>query len=208
MSKIIGLSGFIGSGKGAVAKHLVEEYGYVHINFSDALKDVVSIVFNWPRDLLEGDTPESREWRETRDVYWSNRLDREITPRIVLQLVGTESFRNIIHPEIWVANVEKKILDNPWNDVVISDVRFVNEVDMIKSNNGHVFRVERGVLPDWYFTAKSDHKNKTNTMSELYPHVHVSEYSLVGVEVTDIIKNNGTLDDLFNNVNEVMKNVF
>lgn len=205
MTKIIGLSGFIGSGKGAVSDYLVEHHDFTRLNFSDALKDVVATVFNWPRDMLEGDTTESRAWREIPDEYWSKRLGREMSPRLALQLVGTESFRYVIHPDIWVAVVEKKILDNKYSGVVISDVRFVNELEMIKRNDGSVIRVERGILPDWYFTALSDYKNKTNFMSIHYPNIHVSEYSLIGVEVDAYIKNNGTLEDLYNNVKKVIK---
>lgn len=208
MTKIIGLSGFIGSGKGAVSDYLVEHYDFTRLNFSDALKDVVATVFNWPRDMLEGDTPESRAWREIPDEYWSKRLDREMSPRLALQLVGTESFRYVIHPDIWVAAVEKKILDNDYKGVVISDVRFINELEMIKRNEGSVIRVERGILPDWYFTALSDYKNKTSLMSVHYPNIHVSEYSLIGVEVDAYIKNNGTLEDLYNNVKKVINNVY
>ena len=57
---IIGLCGAQGSGKDTVANILVSKYGFVRISFATALKDVVAILFSWPREMLEGDTPESR----------------------------------------------------------------------------------------------------------------------------------------------------
>jgi adenylate kinase family enzyme len=69
--KIIGICGFIGSGKGTVADTLVNEYGYTKLSFADTLKDGVAAVFNWDRKLLEGDTKDSRDWRETPDTFWT-----------------------------------------------------------------------------------------------------------------------------------------
>ena len=59
---IIGVVGFIGSGKGTVADILQNDYGYQKISFADSLKDTVASVFSWPRELLEGDTDVSRMW--------------------------------------------------------------------------------------------------------------------------------------------------
>ena len=64
---IIGICGLIGSGKGTVADILVEEHKFEKISFADKLKDGVATVFNWDRSMLEGDTKESREWREKVD---------------------------------------------------------------------------------------------------------------------------------------------
>jgi hypothetical protein len=68
---IIGLCGAQGSGKDTVANILISEYGFVKLTFASTLKDVVAILFSWPRDLLEGLTEESRLWRETVDDFWS-----------------------------------------------------------------------------------------------------------------------------------------
>ena len=77
---IIGISGLIGSGKNAVAQSLTENFGYKQIAFADAVKDSVSSLFGWDREMLEGDTPESREWREQPDEFWSEETDKTITP--------------------------------------------------------------------------------------------------------------------------------
>jgi ferredoxin len=62
---IIGICGLIGSGKGTVADVLVDQ-GFTKVSFADKLKDGVSTIFGWNRAMLEGDTDESRQWREQR----------------------------------------------------------------------------------------------------------------------------------------------
>jgi adenylate kinase family enzyme len=63
--KVIGICGFIGCGKGTVGDILVEQYGFTKISFADRLKDTASTLFDWPRDMIEGNTPESRVARNT-----------------------------------------------------------------------------------------------------------------------------------------------
>lgn len=72
---IIAICGFKGSGKDTMGNILVEKYGYVKLAFASVLKDVISIIFGWDRNLLEGASHESREWREKVDVWWSQRLN-------------------------------------------------------------------------------------------------------------------------------------
>jgi len=86
---IIGFVGFIGSGKGTVADILTHKYGFNKESFANAVKDACAAIFLWDRKMLEGDTKESREWRETPDPWWSEKLGREFSPRLALQLMGT-----------------------------------------------------------------------------------------------------------------------
>ena len=53
---LIGVVGLIGSGKGTVSDRLVEQHGYQKDSFAKSLKDAVASMFNWDRNLLEGDT--------------------------------------------------------------------------------------------------------------------------------------------------------
>ena len=108
---IIGICGLIGSGKGTVADYLIGQHNFQKISFADKLKDAVAEMFEWPRPMLEGVTPQSRGWRERPDVFWSNELGREITPRYVLQIFGTECMRQGFYDGIWVSLVKKKIQD-------------------------------------------------------------------------------------------------
>ena len=74
---IIGICGLIGSGKGTVSDYLVDEYGFEKISFADKLKDGVSAVFGWDRDMLEGDNSDSRQWREQEDEFWSKETGKD-----------------------------------------------------------------------------------------------------------------------------------
>ena len=73
---IIGICGFIGSGKDTIADYLVNLHRYRRESFANSLKDAVAHVFAWDRTLLEGRTKHAREWREQRDEWWSKRLGK------------------------------------------------------------------------------------------------------------------------------------
>lgn len=145
---LIAICGFQGSGKDTLANILIEK-GYTKVSFAGLLKDVVATIFTWNRDLLEGTTEKSRKWRETVDDWWSTRLNiPNLTPRYVLQQIGTDVFRNHFHPDIWVAAIERKISN--MSGVVITDCRFPNEIEMIKKLNGSLIHIVRGELPSWF----------------------------------------------------------
>ena len=200
---IIGFLGFIGSGKDTAADYLVNFHGFRRDSFASTLKDAVACVFGWDRTLLEGRTKESREWREQPDEWWSQRLGKPITPRYILQYWGTEVCRNGFHNDIWIASLENKIRKTVDN-VVITDVRFPNEIAAIKNAGGKVFRVKRGPDPEWYDDAIAHNQGPTNmrwALSKMHlnqSNVHASEYSWVGNPNIDLeIDNNSTIDDLF-----------
>ena len=142
---IIGVVGYISSGKGTVGDILEREHGYKKFAFADALKDAVASIFVWPRGLLEGDTNASRAFRERIDPWWSHKFGYEVTPRLILQKFGTEACRNGIADNIWIAALEKRI--HGYEDVVITDCRFPNEIDFIRSAGGVIVRVRRGEDP-------------------------------------------------------------
>jgi len=201
---IIGFIGFIGSGKDTAADYLVNFHGFRRDSFAATLKDAVSYIFGWDRTLLEGRTKESREWREQIDEWWSNRLGKPITPRYILQYWGTEVCRNGFHNDIWIASLENKIRKTHDN-VVITDVRFPNEIDAIKNAGGKVFRIKRGPEPVWYESAVAYNEGPTNmtwALSKMrldQANVHASESSWIGHKGIDKeIDNNGTIEDLFN----------
>jgi hypothetical protein len=192
---IIGTIGFIGSGKGTVGDILVSDHNFQKVAFADALKDAVSVIFGWPRDLLEGDTDESRKFRETFDTFWSDRLEDDITPRYVLQKFGTEAARNSFHDKIWIYALEKR-LANIKSNIVVSDVRFPNEIDFIRSIGGKIVWVKRGSLPEWYDTAYNHNHGEEYLMYKKYPNVHLSEWAWIGCKYDYHIENNHTLFEL------------
>lgn len=207
---ILSITGLIGSGKDTIADYLCTYYGFKKLSFAASLKDAVSLVFGWDRFLLEGTTKESREWRETVDSWWAERLNMpHLTPRWVLQYWGTEVCRNGFHQEIWIASLENKIR-TITEDIVITDCRFPNEIEMVKKLNGISVRVERGPRPIWYSDALSFNKGPTHIgwalarqTLEAY-NVHPSEYCSIGLEYDHIIDNNGTIWDLHNKVKSIL----
>lgn len=146
---IIGLVGRIGSGKGTIGDVLVEEFGYKKVSWADPLKDATAAAFGWPRHLLEGDTKESREFRETPCPRWSKSMGRDFTPREALQKVGTELFRNHIHQDFWVEAMKNRIAQDPNSNYVIPDTRFHNEVAMIRATGGKILYVHPPIQEEW-----------------------------------------------------------
>lgn len=210
---IIGLIGFKGSGKGTVGDILKQD-GYRLDSFASTLKDIVSTLFVWPRYLLEGDTKESREWRETVDDWWSERLQiKNFTPRLGLQLVGTDVFRDHFNNDMWLLTVERRYLQHPNKNVVITDCRFPNEINFIKNLGGQVFLIERGNRPDWFDEAISINSILNTSLNnaailiqenELKFNAHYSEWAWVGYDNMTTIYNNGSLEDLERKVHQLI----
>jgi hypothetical protein len=209
---IIGICGFIGSGKDTIADYLVNIHQFRRESFANTLKDAVSQVFGWDRQLLEGRTKYSREWRDQIDSWWATRLNMpDLTPRLMLQLWGTEVCRRGFHDDIWIASLENKLRDCQ-DDVVISDCRFPNEIKAIKAQGGIVVRVIRGAEPNWFNAAVSMNRGpERNTTWALSKHqienlgIHASETAWVGTKFDYVIDNNGTMDDLFGQVKDLVQ---
>ena len=201
---IVGFVGFIGSGKDTAADYLVNFHGYRRDSFANTLKDAVANVFGWDRVLLEGRTAEAREWREQVDTWWAQCLNMpKLTPRWVLQYWGTEVCRQGFHDDIWIASVENKMRKTADN-IVISDVRFPNEIRAIHNAGGKVIRVKRGPEPEWYDAAISANSGPNGNASWSLSKaklaqlkIHASETAWVGGNIDITISNDGTIDELF-----------
>ena len=201
---IIGLTGFIGSGKDTVANMLCE-LGATQESFASPVKDVCASVFGWDRDLVEGDTIESRDFRETPDIFWTRKLGIDnFTPRLALQLIGTEIMRDHFNSDIWISSLEYRLRKSSNDIIVISDARFQNELNLIKSMGGKVLTVVREELPEWHDIAVKANKGSVparHTMNTRYKSVHASEWSWVGFDFDHVIDNTGSLEDLEKQVN-------
>jgi hypothetical protein len=204
---IVGICGFIGSGKDTIADYLVNFHEFRRESFANTLKDAVSSVFGWDRTMLEGRTKEAREWREQVDPWWAERLGMPtLTPRWVLQYWGTEVCRRGFHDDIWIASLENK-LRNSKDNVVISDCRFPNEIQSIRDAGGKIIWVKRGELPSWYSTAIEANRGNNFFIQQLkLEKIHASETAWVGTDFDHIIDNDGTIDDLFKNVASIISN--
>jgi len=207
---IVGFVGFIGSGKDTAADYLVNFHGYRRDSFANTLKDAVACVFGWDRTLLEGRTKEAREWREQVDTWWADRLGMpHLTPRWVLQYWGTDVLRKGFHDDIWIASLENK-MRKTGDNIVISDVRFPNEIKAIHNAGGIVVRIKRGEEPEWYQDAINMNEGRgnmswmisTDRLKKLG--IHASETSWVGGDIDHIIFNDTTIDDLFDQIKNLV----
>ena len=153
---IIGISGFKQSGKDTVARMLqylsLSDYSYVRTNqltfdksldyldteskweivrFADKVKDLVCTLIDCGRGDLEREN-----FKNTPALY-------QYTPRQLLQLIGTDFGRNIIAKNIWIDLTLKSYNSNKhW---IIPDVRFKNELEVIKNLGGINIRVIRDI---------------------------------------------------------------
>jgi len=184
---LIGVVGLIGSGKDTVSKRLEEKHGFRRDSFAKSLKDAVSAMFNWDREMLEGNGEESRKWRESPDEFWSERFGKSVTPRWVLQYFGTEVMRQHMHDAIWIDSCLSRYDGTP---TVISDTRFQNELKTIKANGGEIILVKRGDLP---------------TREQMQERgAHKSEWDWMGWNFDHVIENNGTKEELYQKVDNLV----
>jgi hypothetical protein len=197
---IIGLIGFAGSGKGTVGDYLMENGFYVD-SFARPLKDAASVIFGWDREMLEGDTKESREWREKPDKFWSDSLGYEFTPRMAIQRLGTEAGQYVFGKQLWVASLFKRIA--PYKDVVITDARFTHEIKAIEKEGGLLIRIKRGPEPEWYDTLLNlwTDKDREEYMKQF--NIHKSEWDWVGCGHFYII-NDGDIPSLYQKVDDMV----
>lgn len=205
---IIGIVGFIGSGKGTVADVLVNKYNFAKFSFADTVKDATAAIFGWPRHLLEGDTDESRAFREANDDFWSKRFGYAFSPRMALQMMGTEAGRDVFHPDIWVHSLERKMEMYP--NVVIADARFPNEINFIQDKGGFVVRVKRGPDPEWYDTAHAANSKTSTHAPQAWDEmeksgIHYSEWAWIGSIMDHELHNTGTISSLEGDISHMLK---
>jgi len=205
---IVGIVGFIGAGKDTVAE-VFKENGYKHESFADPLKDAVANVFGWPREMLEGDSNQSRAFRESIDPWWSSKLGlRKFTPRLALQLIGTEVFRDSFNPNIWLYSMENRYVAGGMKPTIISDCRFKNEVGLIKALGGYIVRVQRGDEPHWYqmaVDAASGDQFSQHSLSDMG--IHQSEWDWVNQKFDYKIQNNSSIEDLRLQTQQVIEKI-
>lgn len=219
---VIALIGNKGAGKDTVAKMIeanAKSYDHVVIlSFGDALKDATSAIFGFSREMIEGSTKESRKWRETEIPYLSERMHHKVTPRYLLQILGTDILRKYLYNDVWVDSVLNKmqflIQKEPNKDFlfVITDCRFKNEIAALANYCPGVRFVEidrRFRNTDayhWAYIFNTTH-NPIKKAWAFYKlrNTHRSDWDWVGV-VKDpvLIYNIGNLDNLESLVNSVI----
>lgn len=193
LPRLIGIHGHAGVGKDTVASYLNDWYKDCYSeSFADPLKAAASHAFG-----ISVNSFYSQELKECPNQYWNN-----LTPRKIAQFFGTEMFRENISKlfgqdvsDFWVRRMEGKLtrqllLDDdghyfPEDCVVIPDVRFQNEYDWIINNNGVVIHLVR----DGY-------AGKVGIVG----HASESGIHLNNANRTYVIHNNGSIGDLYNEV--------
>lgn len=143
MSRLIGLSGRAGVGKDEIAK-ILGKLGYIRVAFADKLKEEVdgAVLTAYRPVELAPDIVEAMDRMRVGEV-WEKPTKPHV--RVVLQYWGTEYRRKYFGEDYWVEQVERIIRSEEFAYFVVSDVRFPNEVDMIRRLGGRVFKVERDV---------------------------------------------------------------
>jgi len=170
--KIVGIIGKLNSGKDAVARVYIQQ-GYIRRAFADPVKEIVHELFGVPRDALWGDSEARTE-----------------TIRNMLQGLGTDYARGI-NPNVWV-NKMCDALDachRAYQEyVVIPDVRFLNEAEMLYRRGATLIRVTRPA-------------NGSHTTEAINQHQSETQNALIPAElVTHTIVNDGSLADLHHKV--------
>lgn len=138
---IVGVLGKKRSGKDTTGDYLVSNKKFVKYSFANPLKRGAMEIFGFTEDQVFGDS------KDIIDPIWG------VTPRLVLQVMGTELFQYDIQkhiPEfqaigrkIWVKRFKQWYENNSHLDVVICDVRFQHEADAIMELGGHIWKVQR-----------------------------------------------------------------
>lgn len=158
---IIGLSGYAQSGKDTVANILVDQYGFTRVAFADKIRE---FLYESGPDYLKCLVDE---------VGWENAKQHKKV-REMLQNTGVGA-RKVFGDDFWVYQAMGSIA-SAHSNIVVTDVRFLNEANIIKENGGQIWRIKRfGV----------DAVN-----------AHISETEMDDYKVNQIFVNNGTLDDL------------
>ena len=218
MAKVIALMGNKGAGKDTVAHYIKKNakgFNKVYImSFADALKDATSVIFNFDRKMLEGATPESRNWREEEIPYLSKVMRTKVTPRYLLQVIGTNILRRYLYDGIWVDSVVNKIVSTAndcYNTLfVITDCRFRNEIKALRElylyhpciDSVEFVEIDRCNRDTYVYNWAYTHNTTSNPLLKLYcryklRHVHRSEWDWIGVVKDPIlIYNVGNLKNL------------
>lgn len=201
---IIGILGLKGSGKDTIGNYLIENYNFKKLAYADSLKDAICCIFGWDREMMEGSTTESRLWREEIDPYWG------VSPRQMMQKIGTDLFRKHFSDDVWIKSLKLKLQKIKTN-VVITDCRFDNEINLIKELGGKVIMVER-MFPNWKVITSSYRNgiiNKARAETELLKTgIHESEWRCYLYDNIDFyVDNSGSIEELYETIDKIIYKV-
>ena len=243
---IISISGKKQSGKNAIAKIInqLTNNKYEEKCFADKLKDIICLLINCTREQLEDESIKSKELGEEW-WYWYMELDGgyspiildyltttkkqlknyegleliKPTPRFLMQYVGTDLFRNQLHPEIWVNSLMNEYvpITKRFKSVKRVDKYFVPEghgEHSGKQIEGREFEYEE--YPSWCITdmrflnemeavkKRGGITIRVNRNLEESKDQHESETELDNAEFDYVIDNNSDIQSLIEKVREIL----
>jgi len=149
---LLGFAGGAGVGKTTTAKWFVEQLGYVRLAYAAPLKASLSVLTGLPIGHFM-----DIEMKETEIP------GLDTTPRIMMQKMGTEFVRNMIHPDFWLWRMRHAISDHSDRNIVIDDVRFDNEAQLVRDNGGIVVHLVRDYRKP---TGQTSHESEQQLMFE------------------------------------------
>lgn len=173
---IIGLTGPKRSGKDTFAEALVKE-GFTLVRFADPLKDMLRSLYRSAG--VDEETIERKIEGDLKEKSCPILCGK--TPRHAMQTLGTE-WRDMIGRDLWTNIWASKV--DQLDDVVTPDVRFHHETAPLKRREGVIFRVER-----------PGRKNSD---------VHISETEMMSIEPNEVVRNDGTIEDLHTKAKELL----
>lgn len=177
---IIGICGKKRHGKDTIADYLKNTYGFVQLSFAQPLKDACKILFKLSDEQLYGDLKEVIDPRHGK------------SPREMLQWLGTDVFRNQFNDSFWINHLKMTCMEiikqDPKAKIIVSDIRFQNELDIVKELNGFVIKINRPSI-----VSNDNHESEK----------HID--NIVGHNI--LIENDGTIDDLYNKVDMLFQNL-
>lgn len=178
---LIGLAGRARVGKDTVARYLAAHLTLISYAFADPLKQAMAGMFHLTAAQLEGAEKE-------QPLPWLGK-----SPRELMQLLGTEWGRDLVHPQLWLLLAEQNLQllvehDQAMKGVVIRDVRFNNEADWIRSKGGVILHIYR---PDAAAVAE-----------------HPSEAGIARCSSDFGLANDGTLEELYDKLDSFINTLY
>jgi hypothetical protein len=169
--RVFALTGIKRSGKDVTGSYLSSILGNARVfQIAGPLKDGVSVMFGIPREDLEGDIKD----------FPHPKLRSNISPRYVLQKIGTDFAFPILGKTVWVDQCIDKIRNTPESNIIITDLRFLHEYNALLKEFGSQLFVIKIVRTRY---------------SQLIDY-HVSEQEIEKIPYNYLIENNGSLGDL------------
>jgi len=184
--QLIGMTGFKRSGKDTGAKYLIENHGYIRYAFADALKSACSEIFMLSEEQRDGNE------KETPDSRWGG-----LSARKIFQIFGTDIMRDRLGEcfpelkelsnhlwtyrfELWYNDLLKK---NPDARVIVTDLRFPNEEEVLRRYNAYVIKVNR----------------KEVTSIDTHP----SEMGILKINEDALLTNDTTIEEYYQSIEDL-----